>query len=101
MSKCHIVGNLMQWLNYVFCQEPEPVYSYSVITVESCPAFSWIHHRMPVRLKVKSRIQHAIKQNYEHKIVIIFLSNSINICFGFFKRTVSFLVPIMYVLVDN
>ena len=31
-----------------FMQGSEPVYSYSVITVESSPAISWIHHRMPV-----------------------------------------------------
>ena len=39
-------------MNIMVClfvtQESEPVYSYSVITVESSSAVSWIHHRMPV-----------------------------------------------------
>ena len=29
-------------------QGSPPLYSYSVITVDSSPAMSWIHHRMPV-----------------------------------------------------
>lgn len=32
----------------VTLQGSPPLYSYSVITVDSSPAMSWIHHRMPV-----------------------------------------------------
>ena len=32
----------------VTLQGSPPLYSYSVITVESSPAMSWIHNRMPV-----------------------------------------------------
>ncbi|XP_076091682.1 abasic site processing protein HMCES-like isoform X1 [Mytilus galloprovincialis] len=37
-----------------------PVYSYSVITVESSPAMSWIHHRMPAILTNDAEIDEWI-----------------------------------------
>ena len=37
-------------LNMLICvfQTGDIVYSYSVITLDSSPTMSWIHHRMPV-----------------------------------------------------
>lgn len=32
------------------------IYSYSIITMDSCPAFSWIHERMPAILETKEDI---------------------------------------------
>ncbi|XP_053381375.1 abasic site processing protein HMCES-like [Mercenaria mercenaria] len=37
--------------------ESEPLYSYSVITVESSPSMSWIHHRMPAILTSDEEIE--------------------------------------------
>ncbi len=32
------------------------IYSYSVITMDSCPAFSWIHERMPAILETEDDV---------------------------------------------
>ena len=37
-------------------EDESVVYSYSVITMDSCPAFSWIHERMPAILETEDDV---------------------------------------------
>lgn len=37
-------------------EDGSTIYSYSVVTMDSCPAFSWIHERMPAILETEDDI---------------------------------------------